>query len=267
MDFHLENANEINFDILSKKFRPTFPAYKKRVETQKRFGKDGEAVVGDEQVNGRTIDFRSEIVIAPVGSVAARDQVWADTLNDIAGFFLKENSPFFLIDDDLNTRTEIRLTDIENPAHAQGTEKRIHNIRLKFKMLDGHWEDEVETEQEEVMSSGSTVVVNNDSKIDTFPLIEIVPANTNSDLLVRNETTGDSFILGSNNFGPGTTFLVDSRNGTIILDDGVSQVESSISLADGSGFIKLAPGDNTIFYESVFGDSTLTFKFRRRFAF
>lgn len=266
MKLRFQNKNETK-DFGIPNLKPSWSPYNKRSQTTKRFGGDGEQEVGDQLVDGRSFNLDFEFTPStPFATRAAQDLEYSDLLNDIAGFFLKINAPFHLIDLDISRRARIILQSL-NDSIRPGLEKRISFIKMKAKFPDAYWEDSAQNSQADAVVSGGTFEIDNDSFIDAFPILEIVPLATNSDFLIQNQTTGDAFVLGSANFGVGTTFIVNSQDGTIILDNGISQVENSVSLADGSGFIKLAPGVNTLLYESAFGGVTVTTKWRRRYAF
>jgi len=266
MKLTFENkAGSTDFGI--KQLKPRWSSLKKRVQTTKRFGGDGELEVGDEFVDGRTFTMDFEFTPTVPGlTIPEQDLEYSAFMNNIVGFFLKINGPFFLVDTDIIRRARILMASIDD-AVRPGLEKRIAFMKLNFKFLEAYWEDNVQESQVDVVTSGNTYNIDNSGFIDAFPIIEIVPDAANPDLLIQNQTTGDSFILGSASFGIGTTFIIDSKNGTIFLDDGVTQVENSVALADGSGFIKLAPGVNTFLFQSAFGGVTITTRHRRRYAF
>ena len=260
MNLKFENINDEL--ILDKNFKISISPYKRRVGIQKRYGKDGGVVTGDQKVDPRDIDLN-------FNTVSQNDTNYIDKLNQIAGFFRAENAPFYLIDLDNNRRTETVQEILSDRKSREGTELRVGQNKLDLKMLDAHWEDleEIRISITGGLSSGQVLLVNNDSFVECYPIIKIRPLAANSDVTIRNKTTGDGLVLGSNNFVPGNEFIIDNQNGTIFLSDGISQVENSVAMSDGSGFIYLAPGQNDILYESIFGDIEIDIIFRRRFAF
>lgn len=246
-------------------FKMTISPLKLRVGHKERFSKAGGAVTGDQRASVRTIrlDFNT---------VSKNDIDYRAALNSIAGFLAVENAPFFLEDTDENVliRAKVVLDSLSDRPSAPGLERKIGNGSMSLKFIEAYFEDLTATTTLPpggTLANNASFTVTNDAAVRTFPVITLAPANLNSELIIRNETTGAAFALSSNSFVPGTTFIVDSQNGTIILDNGVTQVEQSIALVDGSGFIFLVPGDNEIKYESIFGDITIDVEFRRRYPF
>jgi hypothetical protein len=248
---------------LSSYFRPSISSYNRRVGIQKRFANDGGKITGDENVDPRTITIRYEPVFT-------NDTAYLNLLNTIIGFFRVELAPFYLVDTDNNRRTEIRLTNATDNAHNEGNELKIGKNDLVFKMVNSYWEDLTETEinsDTSGLANGETLTVNNSGKFRVRARIHIRPSDGNTNFQIKNNTTGEGFLLGSNSFVPGSEFIVDGVNGTINLDNGVSEVDSSAAFADGSGFISLYPGNNEIEYISAFAAVDIDVLFRRRYAF
>jgi len=248
---------------LAKNFIMSIGGYERRVNTQDRYGKDGGVITGDQMVDSRKISFS-------FNPVEDNDTSYLSVVNDIIGFFNISLSPFYLIDTETSRRCEIVLKSVDDEAQTEGLERRIGKNKLQFEMLDGHWEDEdanCEYSDTGGMSSGDTLDVDNDSDIDCYPIISISPNCCNSNFTLKNLTTGALITLGSNSCVPGTTFEIDSQDGTIYLVVGTTKVEFSSALADGSGFIKLVPGVNEIEYTSAYGDVDLEVEYRRRYAF
>ncbi len=261
-----KNAAILSLDTpgtTKRSFKPVVSPLKMRVGHKDRFSKAGGAVTGDQRASVRTITLNFD-------TVATNDDDFRAALNQIAGFLAVENQPLFLEDTDTGQiRAKIVLDSLSNRT-GPGLEHRIGSGSLVLKFVESYYEDLAATI---TSPSGGSIVnnasfpVDNDAFVRCFPIIRLQPFNQNGEFIIRNETTGAAFALASNSFVPGTTFIVDAQNGTIFLDNGVTQVEQSIALADGSGFIFLAPGVNDIKYESVFGDMTIEVEFRRRYAF
>lgn len=257
----LKLVNALDEMILPKNFRPSISSYKKRVGISKRLGKDGGVVTGDQMADSRDIVLEWD-------PVADNDASYITAANQIAGFFRNDLAPFYLHDTDNSRRTEIALKDIANDARSDGLELRIGKGKISLEMLDAHWEDAKENVIENSAVNGNDIIsIHNDSDVISYPVIRITPQQFNSDLWIKNLTTGAGFVLGSSSFGPGTEFIIDSKRGTINLNSGTTQVESSAALADGSGFIFLIPGINQIQYQSIYGQVSLTITYRRRYIF
>lgn len=248
--------------ILSRNFIPTISAYKRRTGVQKRYGKDGGVATGDQMADSRDITLQYQ-------PVADDDLTYIDTVNEIIGFFRQDLAPFYLVDTDNDRRTEIILNSATDDPDKEGLEYRVGKNTLKLEMLDAFWEDNTENVVSSPtggLVSGDILTVDNDSYIECYPVITITPYEINTDFTIRNITTGAAFILGSNSFVPGSQFVVDSQTGEITLELSGSSIEMSSALADGSGFIKLVPGENQIQYSSVFGEVDVEVTFRRRYA-
>jgi len=117
------------------------------------------------------------------------------------------------------------------------------------------------------MTNGDTVNINNDGVTRAYPIITMTPSELNNEFTIYNNSTGDLFRFSSNAFTVGATLEVDSINGQVWLDDGVSRTEVSTNVANGSGLLYLQQGDNELQYESLFGTIDLTVEYRRGFPF
>ena len=261
MNLKFENANTEM--TLNNNFIMNVSSYERRVNSQDRYGKDGGVITGDQMVDSRKITFS-------FNPVAGTDSSYLEIVNDIIGFFNVANSPFYLVDSDTDRRCEIVLLSADDEAQAEGLERRIGKNKLQFEMIDGHWEDNTANyvySETAGISSGDTLTVNNSADIDCFPIITVEPYQVNTTFTIKNITTGALITLGSNNFSPGSDFVIDSQEGTVYLYIGNSIVELSSAMADGSGFIKLVPGVNELEYTSAYGDVDIEVEFRRRYAF
>lgn len=263
MYLKLRNSVDSDSDLDIHKYMPVFADYKKRVNSQRRYSKDGGVIVGDSftDIRNITLDFNV---------VSETDTPYRAVLNELVGFFNPIKAPYYLIDTDNDLRAQIVLESISDRPKTKGLEKLFGNNKLGLKMLDGHWEDLTSNSADSGtggLENNETLVVNNDSFIDCYPIITVDPLQTNQLFTIRNETTGDQIEIGSNFFVTGSSFIINSQDGTLFLDNGVSLVEASASIADGSGFIKLIAGNNTIKYQSNFGAINMQVDFRRRYAF
>lgn len=247
---------------LSKNFKISISAYKRRTGVQKRYGKDGGVATGDQMADSRDISFQYE-------PVRQTDTTYIDSINELIGFFRMDRAPFYLVDTETNRRTEIVLKQATDEPSVEGTERRIGKNKIDFEMIDAFWEDNDEISFSSPtggMATGDSLTIDNTSYIECYPVITITPYETNTDFTIRNAVTGAAVTLGSNAFVPGTSFEIDSQSGTIYLITSSSRMEMSSALADGSGFIKLVPGENEIQYTSVFGDVDIEISYRRRYA-
>jgi len=260
---NLKFTNSTSEYILPKSFKLSISAYKRRTSVNKRYGNDGGVINGDQKADTRDIS----IVYEPVYD---NDTQYLNYVNELIGFFNPDLGPFYLVDTDNNRRCEISLNSAVDDANSEGLEFRIGKNNLKFEMLDAHWEDNDEitvTSPTGGLDDDDTLIIDNDSYSDCYPVIKITPYDTNTDFTILNNTTGASFTLGSNAFIVGAEFEVDCKNGTIYLTVAGAVTEMSSALADGGGFIKLIPGNNEIKYSSVFGAVDVEITYRRRYVF
>ena len=249
----------------------TWDDFRKRVSSLKRFGQDGEELTGDEFADARQFSLDYNIIPSSALTIAQKEVVYTDILNSIAGFFTKRNKPFYILDDELNRRSEIVLSRMSDRPMSPGLLRVAGTGSLKLKWLDAYWEDiteTIETTPSGGIANGETLDVDNDSDFDAFPIIVLeTPLGSNSDFLIRNNTTGDQLVFGSSNFVPGSTLTINSITGKIELFNGITTIDGSFGLSDGSGFISLQPGVNEILYESAFFNVDMTIKWRQRYAF
>lgn len=238
-------------------------SYARRVNIQPRYSKSGGVVTGDEQVDARDINIGFK-------NLAESDQAYIDQMNEVAGFLVPENGPFYLEDRALDRRTEVRFISMSDEP-AEGNVMRVaDNNKLALKMLDAHWEDLDEiivSGESSGVTNNDTIPVNNTGPIDSYPVITVTALATVSEFTLSNDTLGISCKLGTNNFVTGAIFTIDCINGIITLNDGISEQEASQYLFNGTGFLRLAPGANSISYQSSFGDVLIEIAYRRRFPF
>lgn len=266
MNLKLTNTNPLtgeNEYILGRKFIPEFGDYKRRNSIQKRYGKDGGVIIGDQRADTRDIKLSH----APAFQT---DSEYLSYVNEIIGFFNPDYAPFYLVDTDNNRRCEVVLNSASDEADTEGLEFRVGKDKLALEMMDAHWEDLeeiVEASPTGGLADGETMIITNNSYFDAYPVITISPAAINTDFTIKNNTTGAQFTLGSSSFVPGAEFEIDCKNGTIYLTVGGARTEMSSALADGGGFIKLTPGENEIQYNSVFGACDIEISYRRRYVF
>lgn len=259
----LEVRNSEETYELSNNFIPQLSPYRRRIKMIQRFGVPGGQQVGDEQADSRDLRLRYR-------HTGDNDSDYITELQSILGVFRLDKAPFYLVDKDNARRCEVRLQDMDDQPVADGLTFRIGDTGLTLKMLDGHWEDLTESLYSSPTggsANDSSILVSNDADVNAYPIIEITPERSNSEFTLRNLTNGNFIKLSSASFVVGTTFTIDAVTGRIELDDGITSVELSSALADGSGMINLVPGNNLIRYESVFGDCDITIRFRRRYAF
>jgi hypothetical protein len=264
MQLQFRDVNDTVKAIDKLDFAYTVSPYRRRVNIQPRFGKSGGVVSGDEQVDARDISLKMNV--ASESSVT-----YLNNINSLVGFFLPDNGPFYMEDTDRNLRTEVRYLSYADNSPETGTQNKVSaSNKLDLKMLDSHWEDQdaiIVSSPSGGIANGETLVINNDGPVDCYPIINVRALSNNSDFSIVSDELGISCRLGSNSFVIGCEFTIDCINGTIFLNDGISDVESSASLFSGTGFLRIKTGENTFRYESEFGDCEIDISYRRRFPF
>lgn len=261
MKLKLESATS-ELDLSVKEYPTVYrpPSIKNRVKEIERYGKPGSEITGDRQVDGRTIQLEIEIAATSDTDYFER----TDPLLSVLDFM---NAPIYLVDTDNNRRCLIETKSI-SIRPREGNVMRSETWSIELIMTDAFWEgvDEiVEGTDTTPLENGQSVEVNNPGVVNAYPVIRLSVTEANTDLSLVNLTTGDLFRIGSSALIPGVELVIDSIEGTCYLDDGITQTEVSSAIADGSGFMYLAPGVNNIQYESLFGDVNIEIAFRRRY--
>ncbi len=263
MKLELRNDDGEVLDLATPlKWMANEPPLTRRVGLQQRFGKPGGFITGDRRAGTRRITLQSDIT-------GENDPAYLLQLADIVKIFEPRVAPYFLVDTDNDRRAEVELDSI-TPQAVRGTERRHSPIQLTLIMVETYWEDLIEKEDESGTGgivTGETFNIDNEGEVDLFPIFEITPTANNSAFSIFNNTTNDIITVGSTAFVPGTTLIIDSQEGSVVLDNGSTQIEISSAIGRGTGFLFLAPGVNTLQYESAFGAVNITTKFRQRFAF
>lgn len=262
MRYKFVNAQNEEY-TLSDSFKEVVEAYKRRVNLEERYNRDGGEVTGDRKVSPRTIRFSFDVV-------EQSDTEYVKIMNDIIGVFQEEKHPVYLHDIGGDRRTRVELQEIAERPSRQGLEKRIGQGDLVLTMSESYWENITESlvdSDSNGLSSGEKLGITNNSSVVGYPIITVMPFESNSEFTLKNEQTGALLTIGNGGFTVGTHIVIDSVEGTIKLFDGDDVTEISASLANGSGFIILLPGLNEITYTSAFGSIDLEIKFRERQAF
>lgn len=256
-------SEEIDLSLdTTRNFRPRFSALNKRVNSVDRYGKPGSVIVADENYNSREISFDFDIS-------EITDSSYKSLLNEIIGFFATNKAPYYLHDTDNNIRTKVNFKSLsENPE--SGNIYRVARCKLVLLMNDVFWEDltsSTVSSETGGLSTGESLTVNNTGNLNIYPIITVTAKSSNSLFSITNQANDDKIEIGSNAFTVSDQFIIDCENGTLYLDDGVSSVESSAAISDGTGFIKLIPGNNILLYESALGDIDLDVEYRINYAF
>jgi len=238
------------------------PALERRLGIQERFAKPGGYITGDRETKARNFSVERDIA-------SMTDSEYTSFMSSLVNVFDKTKTPFFLVDTDNDRRVEIELSRI-TPATKKGLEMKLTPIKLSLIMIESYWEDLTAIESSSGsggLATGETLIISNTGVVNIYPVITLSPYSNNSAFSLINNTTNDIITIGSTAFVPGTELEIDAQEGTLYLSDGTTRTEISSAIADGSGFFFIAPGDNTISYDSVFGNINITISYRIRYAF
>jgi phage-related protein len=253
------NANEpvtIGGVVTVKSYR--IASYSPRIGIQPRYGKPGGEATGDQEVGTRKLTIGLDIT-------SENDTDYLESIETIVGFFRRENGPFYIIDYESERRARVVLDSESITTASDGLDRRHATGSLVFEMLDGLFEDQTELLVESPsggLSNNDTLSVTNTGKFTAYPVIEIAALDTISSFTLRNTDTQVFMEIGSNDFNPGAVITIDANEGTIELDS----VDASASLSDGSSFIVLQPGSNTLQFETASGSVDVSVTYRRRYS-
>jgi len=257
---HLKIQNNVPADLVLTGWTMSTGAFKRRIGVQQRYGRDGAYISGDRKVSSRTIQLSHDLS-------AENDTDYTTQIEAIMGIFYDDSAPFYLVDTDRNVRAEIELDSI-NEVWSKGTEKRVVTVTINLILLESYFENyNVGTVVWANAANNSTKLITNVGAADVFPVITIVAQGNNFEFSIINQRTLDTIKIGTNLFVLGTTITIDCQNGTVYIDDTITRTEISSAIGDGTGFIYLDLGDNTLQYQSVYGNADITIEYRPRYAF
>lgn len=268
--FQFQRNDDEYFD-LPKTFVPHFTDQgpTRRVKTGDRLRQDGAEFEGDDTYNARpfTINFKQ---------YSENDAIYRNSLNNLEGFFRKELKPFYLVDKESLIRAQIAIKGIK-VKEQDGMRRKLGSGVISAIMLDGLWEDlnqtlipmpNTEDGDYITLANGGTLVVNNSCNFNVFPVLYITPLDNVFQFTLENTTLDGGFEYTDNDF----TSASDTGDvtGQLIMSsvDGsatINGVNKTQYISQG-GFIYLAPGNNTLLYESDYGDIGISIRYRLRYA-
>jgi hypothetical protein len=264
---------------LPRDFKPQIGTYKKRMAFKPRYSQDGAEQTGDGRVGSRLITFRYMATSGDIGDLndstiasgtaeQQKDESYRKFIWDLIAFFRPEVSPVYLVDTDgklgSGFRTEIAYLEHDDEPFADGTILRVGQNMFKAEMISGHWEDlEEQTDTQTSIGNEDSWTIDNSGPLDIYPVFSITALNQVETVTITNDRNGQFFTYSNTSFGVGSTLIVDGsgREFSCRLDN----VETGFSLDVGSGPIQLAPGDNTLIFESPTGLANVTTTWRRRY--
>ncbi len=245
---------------ISKGYRLRHGTYQLRSSIIDRYGKDGGQQVGDRRVKARRLSIEF--------SFASQEQSkYTQVFNKLVSFFDDELAPFYIINTKTNRRALIALNRIKDGSSGENFYRIGARSSLDFDMLEASWEDVEQIQEQTNLENGNSVTLNNTGELTAYPLIELIALGSVQSFTLSNENTGSVLSLNSTAFTSGTTIEVDNQNGRVLLTNLGNRQDISSSLSDGTGFIRLRKGTNTLRYSSPFGSVRFALSYRRRYAF
>lgn len=237
-----------------------------RVKIYERYGRDGGDVTGDRQIGSRKFNM--------ILQVGAKTDAEYYTKTDLLYAMLATAEPdkLYLYDDNEDTDYSKRLwvvpSAIKPKPKAAGNYRRAEEWTIPCFAPDGAWEspDEIESTDSggSTVASGGSIAVNNEGPLTAWPIIIMTCASAMPEFQLVNGANDGVFRLGSALFVPGATLTIDSREGTIEIDDGLAVTDVSSALAEGTGLLNFPPGLNTITFTSTYGAAGITIQHRTR---
>jgi hypothetical protein len=214
----------------------------------------------------------------PGGMVAGEPEIgprkitleWKDVQEDPATYIAALNSiryvardsarPCYIEERRAGYRQEV-VREMSGDQADEGMYRHSGKKTVSFHLLGGNWEtiDEEFQEAADWMASGESLVVNNPELEDVDCLIAVLPQTALSTFTITNTANQNGLTIANNSFRPGKTITIDGRDDGQIRMNGLN---IKLSLAIGSTFIRLAPGNNPLLYESVDGGAKLQVTFR-----
>lgn len=265
MNLQIANTQGVyNFRDNNIFINPRLGGLRRRVSVQKRFGKPGASAVGDKNIDARDLKLNFT-------NVAETDLMYTQVLTELITMFDTRYYPVFIEDiGPLQRRLLVELDGLNDQPNNDGLFYRIGDNNIDLTALDGLWEDltpVVTGTPSGGVSDNDNFAIFNDSSLDAYPAITVQTDDVNSEFSLINNTNGGVITIGSSGVNPAVTVIIDSTTGDVLLNDGISTVEISASMTDGSGMPFLSPGNNSYTYRSLFGSANFSFSFRRRYPF
>lgn len=238
-----------------------------RVKVYERYGRDGGDVTGDRQIGSRKFNLILKVNAANDTEYYAKiDTLYAmlRTADPDKLYLCEDNAE----SDDFSKRLWIVPASIKLKLAAPGNLRRGEEWTIPCFAPDGAWESPEEIESTDsggsTVASGGSVAVQNDGPLTAWPIITMTCAAPMPEFQLVNGANDGVFRLGTALFVPGATLTIDSREGTIEIDDGLAVTDVSSALAEGTGLLNFMPGLNTITFTSTFGSAGITIQHRTR---
>jgi hypothetical protein len=233
-----------------------------RVKIYERYGRDGGDVMGDRQIGSRNFNL-----ILNIGATSDVEY-FAQTDALYAMLATQDPDKLYLLDDSRGFRLWIVPNRIGVKLAAKGNLRRGEVWTIPCYAPDGAWESSSEIESTEsggqIVANGETITVQNDGPLVAWPIITMTCTAAMPEFQLVNGANDGVFRLGSSLFVPGVELRIDSREGVMEINDGLAVTEVSASLADGTGLLRFAPGQNVLTFTSLYGAAGITIQHRIR---
>lgn len=236
-----------------------------RVGLTDRLGRSGSEPTGDGETEAVDLSIRVDLT-------AQTDTAYRAAASALLALFRRQYDPIYLYDDQdgpveptgaIPVRARVRLKS-ETITGRENLYARHHSGALKLTILDAFWES-----QDEYSAASPTGGTADQGTIDcvnpgdweTYPVITVTALAYLPLFRLTDTTTGAFVEIGSVDFLEGRTITIDSVTGSIDLD---GTDISATTLGEGSSLPVLAPGTNTLRYESSYGPADITVTWRTR---
>lgn len=256
MIFTLANASATL--PLDRKYHYSITSWRPRNKTSPRYSKRGGAILGDGQVDARTItlDFSSGF------KTDAEFRTWA---NGLVRFFRKEFAPHYLIEQVTpGRRTRVTLQELP-PMWDKGLEQRFIKATITLIMEDAVWEDEDATDDSwnGVSNGGQNTIDITNTFEDVYPVFTITALDDLPEFTLLNTSIGAGITMAHPGFTAGKTMIIDcSEEGSVSVDG----VDITASISEG-GYLLLRPGENILEYQSSYGQANIQTSYRKVYAY
>jgi hypothetical protein len=256
MIFTLANTNETL--PLNRKYHYSISSWRPRNKTSPRYSKRGGAILGDGQVDARTItlDFSSGF------KTDADFRAWA---NGLIRFFRQEFGPHYLIEPGpTGRRTRVTLQELP-PMWDKGLEQRVVKSTVTLIMEDAVWEDEnaIDDPWNGVSNGAQNTIDITDTFDDVYPVFTITALDDLAEFTLLNTSIGAGITVAHPGFVAGKEMIIDcSDEGSITVDN----VDITASISEG-GYLLLKPGANILEYQSSYGQANIQTSYRRVYGY
>lgn len=187
------------------------------------------------------------------------------TTNEEFRNVMNTNMAMFRSTEKIYNMTDNIFTSVRFQSHQitylDGTDTRMATCTVTFKQLIPYWESYDEITVTNGTGEDSVVVVNNQGKIETPPVITMNALLPTSKILIKILESNTGIYINDLQFGSGglNQMILDNREGTLELDG----LDRKNKIGVGTGFFNLNPGTNTITFDTN-GNIDIEITYRER---